>query len=200
MHNKGSNPVFRALDETGQGVVAIRDILARLEDAGFADNDPRLTSLTEQLRRHGADSQDAIDSAKFDELMTAGQSLLERTVKEELVIPQFSKFAGKIEELFEVTRDNRSGDVASYIPQLARVAPDQFGVAVCTIDGQRLVLGDAGVPFSFQSSCKPILYCAALETLGEELVHSHVGREPSGQSFNELTLYQTAMSKTHRSL
>ncbi|HEX9853355.1 MAG TPA: glutaminase, partial [Woeseiaceae bacterium] len=138
MHNKVSNSVFHALDETGQGVVAIRDIIARLESAGFTGNDPRLTSLTEQLHRHGADSRGAINCAEFDDVMTAGQSLLERTVKEELVIPQFSKFASKIEEIFELTKENRSGEVASYIPQLARVAPDQFGVSICTIDGQRL--------------------------------------------------------------
>ncbi|MEO1310809.1 MAG: glutaminase [Pseudomonadota bacterium] len=39
-----------------------------------------------------------------------------------------------------------------------------------------------------QSSCKPINYCMALEALGEEEVHRHVGREPSGRSFNELAL------------
>ena len=33
-----------------------------------------------------------------------------------------------------------------------------------------------------------MLYCAALEENGADTVHSHVGREPSGLSFNELTL------------
>ncbi|MEM7120207.1 MAG: glutaminase A [Pseudomonadota bacterium] len=188
MHGKDNNAVFRALDQSGQGVVAVRDILARLEGAGLDANDPRLDALTRELQRHSDGNHGAIDSISFDALVTAGQSLLERTVKEELVIPQFSKFADQVRDIFDKTKDNRSGSVASYIPQLARVAPDQFGVAVCTTDGQRLILGDATVPFSFQSSCKPILYSAALECHGADRVHAHVGREPSGQSFNELTL------------
>lgn len=57
-----------------------------------------------------------------------------------------------------------------------------------TVDGQRLHLGDSGEKFSFQSSCKPILYSGALELCGDSYVHWHVGREPSGMSFNELTL------------
>ena len=39
-----------------------------------------------------------------------------------------------------------------------------------------------------QSSCKPVLYSLALEERGEETVHRHIGCEPSGRSFNELTL------------
>jgi glutaminase len=81
-----------------------------------------------------------------------------------------------------------NGEVADYIPQLARVSPDKFAVAVNTIDGQRLEIGDAADSFTLQSSCKPVLYCAALEEHGEATVHKHVGREPSGLSFNELTL------------
>ena len=39
-----------------------------------------------------------------------------------------------------------------------------------------------------QSSCKPINYCIALNNCEEAIVHQHVGHEPSGRSFNELTL------------
>ena len=75
-----------------------------------------------------------------------------------------------------------------YIPQLKRVNPDQYGISICTIDGQRYNIGDTKVDFSVQSCCKPINYGIALEELSEETYHSYVGREPSGQSFNELAL------------
>ena len=78
--------------------------------------------------------------------------------------------------------------MASYIPQLERVDPDQYGISICTVDGQRYNIGDTKVDFTVQSCCKPINYGIALEELGEEEVHKYVGREPSGQSFNELTL------------
>jgi glutaminase len=56
------------------------------------------------------------------------------------------------------------------------------------VDGQRLALGDAEVNFCLQSVSKPVNYCLALEEHGEAVVHRHVGREPSGRGFNELTL------------
>ena len=43
------------------------------------------------------------------------------------------------------------GKVADYIPQLARVDPKHFGMAIVTVDGQVFRAGDAQVPFSIQS-------------------------------------------------
>ena len=134
-----------------------------------------------------------IDVEGFSEALNSGQSLLERSLRGELVIPQFADFAEHIRRLYEEARENDAGEAASYIPQLARVEPEQFGVAVCTIDGQRLNLGDFDSKFTFQSTCKPMLYCGALEAMGEETVHRHVGREPSGLSFNELTLNKAGL-------
>jgi glutaminase len=39
-----------------------------------------------------------------------------------------------------------------------------------------------------QSTSKPISYCIAVEDLGSNKVHNHVGHEPSGVSFNAITL------------
>ena len=68
------------------------------------------------------------------------------------------------------------------------MSPERYGVALCTIDGQRLALGDSDERFCVQSTCKPINYCLALDEQATEKVHSHVGREPSGRGFNELAL------------
>ena len=105
-----------------------------------------------------------------------------------MVIPDFKQFEGEIREIFEETRGFEGGKVADYIPQLGRVSPERYGVALCTIDGQRLALGDADERFCVQSTCKPINYCLALDEQAPEKVHSHVGREPSGRGFNELAL------------
>ena len=82
----------------------------------------------------------------------------------------------------------RSGSVADYIPQLKRVDPDQLAISLCTVDGQRFSVGDATTTFCLQSVSKIVSYCIALDEHGTEAVHRHVGREPSGQSFNELAL------------
>ncbi|NKB57450.1 MAG: glutaminase A [Alphaproteobacteria bacterium] len=188
MNTQISEPIFKALDESGKGAVTAKDIQSRLAQAGLSDDDPRLSALRDRLADCGNDPAKIIDAATFAEILQAGQSLVERAMKEELVIPQFSVFAEHLRTLFDEVKSNRSGDLASYIPQLARVEPEQFAVSVCTVDGQRLNLGDAGQLFSVQSSCKPILYCGALELCGGDYVHRHMGREPSGMSFNELSL------------
>jgi glutaminase len=78
-----------------------------------------------------------------------------------------------------------AGKVADYIPQLARVDPRRFGLAVVTLDGGIFAAGDADVPFSIQSISKVFLLTLALGRLGEGL-WTHVGREPSGTAFNSI--------------
>ena len=114
--------------------------------------------------------------------------IFSKILKHELIIPNFEPFTHKIKEIYDSTKEINKGHVASYIPQLKRVDPNQYGVSVCTIDGQRYNIGDTKIDFTVQSCCKPINYGIALDELGEEKVHEYVGREPSGQSFNELTL------------
>jgi glutaminase len=77
------------------------------------------------------------------------------------------------------------GKVADYIPQLARVDPRRFGVAVTTLDGTTHTAGDADVPFSIQSVSKVFLLTLALGKHGEALWRD-VGREPSGSAFNSI--------------
>ncbi len=80
------------------------------------------------------------------------------------------------------------GQVADYIPELARVDPRLFGVAVSTVDGAVYAEGDAGADFTIQSISKPFLYALALQERGLEAVLRHVDVEPSGEAFNELSL------------
>jgi len=77
------------------------------------------------------------------------------------------------------------GRVASYIPELARVPADRFGMAVVGIDGSVATVGDAEVPFSIQSISKLFTLVMALK-LEQDGVWERVGREPSGTPFNSL--------------
>nr|WP_223116290.1 glutaminase [Nitrincola alkalisediminis] len=82
------------------------------------------------------------------------------------------------------TEKNR-GKVADYIPQLAHVDPHQFGIAVCTPEGQMYSAGQANTLFSIQSISKVFTLTIALGKLGDG-IWTHVGREPSGDPFNSI--------------
>ncbi|RUV97438.1 glutaminase [Mesorhizobium sp.] len=77
------------------------------------------------------------------------------------------------------------GRVADFIPELARVDPKLFGIAVALPTGQTITSGDARVPFSIQSISKVFTLAMGLGRLGDEL-WMRVGREPSGLAFNSI--------------
>ena len=77
---------------------------------------------------------------------------------------------------------------ADYIPILRDADPERWGVAICSVDGQRLAIGDVDVYHSIQSVSKPITYAYALNREGDDFTHQFVGVEPSGRPFNALDL------------
>jgi glutaminase len=81
-----------------------------------------------------------------------------------------------------------AGQVASYIPELARADPADFGIVIATVDGQVYEVGQSRRRFTIQSVSKPLVYGAALEDCGREVVQRSVGVEPSGEAFNSISL------------
>jgi glutaminase len=77
------------------------------------------------------------------------------------------------------------GEVATYIPELARVDPSAFGIAVIDADGRIACAGDSDAPFSIQSVSKVFTFTLALGKAGDRL-WQRVGREPSGSPFNSI--------------
>jgi len=80
----------------------------------------------------------------------------------------------------------RDGLPADYIPELAQADPDRFAIAVATVDGRVVAVGDAGQPFTIQSVSKPFVYGHALQACGRAAVLSRVGVEPTGDAFNSI--------------
>ena len=78
------------------------------------------------------------------------------------------------------------GKVADFIPKLASVPLNRFGMAVQTLDGKLFITGDSDEYFSIQSISKAFALTLALQFVGEENLWKRVGREPSGNPFNSL--------------
>lgn len=90
----------------------------------------------------------------------------------------------------EIASEFGKGRVADYIPALARVTPDKFGLAICGIDGQEWLCGDAEESFSIQSISKLFTLLLALKDSDGAELWQRVGREPSGSAFNSLVLLE----------
>src|SRR5690606_36891328 len=85
----------------------------------------------------------------------------------------------------EVRQRFGEGKVADYIPSLADVSKDRFGMALALLDGRVHAVGHAREPFSIQSISKVSTLTLALEAVGDGL-WTRVDREPSGDPFNSL--------------
>lgn len=186
--------LFRSLDVGNTGSVSRAEFARRLALTGLRQGDARLREsmgALDGLQQETVDQQPYdIPRTSFARAIRHNIRLIERAIQGDLVILEFDAFRTEIDRIYEATRKNRSGNPADYIPQLNFSEPeaDQYGVALCTIDGQRHAAGDSKSYFSVQSMSKPITYCLALEEHGPEIVHKFIGHEPSGVGFNELTL------------
>ncbi|MCB0636827.1 MAG: glutaminase [Lewinella sp.] len=79
----------------------------------------------------------------------------------------------------------RQGQVADYIPELAKVDPDQFGIALQVLDEVCHAYGQSEVRFSIQSISKVFSVAIAFGLLGERL-WERIHVEPAGTPFNSL--------------
>ncbi len=96
------------------------------------------------------------------------------------------KFEKAILDSFKsVKKIGESGEIASYIPELAQVDPDKFGVHISTIDLDNFGTGDCNDKFSIQSISKVLSLSLAYSILGSK-IWDRVGVEPSGTAFNSL--------------
>ncbi|MBL7544078.1 MAG: glutaminase A [Bdellovibrionaceae bacterium] len=98
----------------------------------------------------------------------------------------FAKACEILSQHFSNLTKNQDGQLASYIPELAKVDPTLFSASLVSIDGEIFSVGNTDQTFSLQSTSKPIVYSLALRELGSDFVHSKVGVEPTGEAFNSI--------------
>ena len=154
--------LFQSLDLDNDQHVKRYDLEKILVENGLRIDDNRFVTSLRLLKdqeeaiaeRTGTmPGECAIEKADFCRAIRPNIQLIERVLQGQLVIPDFTGFCQEIQQFYEITRDNRGGQVATYIPQLALPEPeaDQYGIALCTVDGQRYAVGDAQTFFSLQS-------------------------------------------------
>ena len=88
-----------------------------------------------------------------------------------------------LENLIEKNKEYASkGNVASYIPELAKADANELGACIITLSGEICKAGACDKKFTIQSISKIITLMLALSDNGKEYVFSRVSVEPTGYS------------------
>ena len=77
------------------------------------------------------------------------------------------------------------GEIATYIPELSKVNPKNFGIHISTINKINFGIGNYEDKFSIQSIAKVLALIMAYRIIGAK-IWARVGVEPSGSAFNSL--------------
>jgi glutaminase len=83
-------------------------------------------------------------------------------------------------------RTLKEGKNADYIPALAKVDPNLFGIAVVTADGKVYTAGDVKTEVSIQSISKVFTMAQVIEEQGLESVEKQIGVDATGARFNSI--------------
>lgn len=174
----------------GKEMIPLSQFISALRKTGLLTSDPRLRDCVRQMRQSSRDSIGPVmmDKKLFRRCVGNNIMLLTKAFRKKFIIPNFEEFTMHVDRMYEAAQQQEAGQVADYIPQLAKFSPDLWGVSLCTIDGQRHSVGDTKVPFCLQSCVKPLEYAIAVHEFGGDNVHHFVGKEPSGFKFNKLSL------------
>ena len=91
------------------------------------------------------------------------------------------------QEAYNKFKDDNSGKNADYIPALAKVSSNLFGITIVTIDGKVISVGDVDYPFSMQSCSKVFTMCLVMQESGDQAIYDKINVEPTGKAFNSVT-------------
>jgi glutaminase len=78
------------------------------------------------------------------------------------------------------------GKNADYIPALAQVDPNTFGIALITVDGRVYTAGDIKAEVSIQSISKVFTMAKVIEEQGPDAILKTVGVDATGMRFNSI--------------
>ena len=98
--------------------------------------------------------------------------------------PSDEELQNAVDKAYAAFKDVTEGANADYIPILATVPSELFGVVIATKDGKIFSAGDIDYRFSIQSVSKPFTAALIMAQQGPEAIREKIGVEPTGMPFN----------------
>jgi glutaminase len=101
-------------------------------------------------------------------------------------IPSVEKLEKVAKEAHAKFKDDKGGRNADYIPALAKVPSELFGVVIVTKDGDVIKVGDVDTSFSIQSCSKVFTMALVMQESGDQIIYDKINVEPTGEAFNSI--------------
>lgn len=100
-----------------------------------------------------------------------------------------------IKEAYAKFKPLKEGKNADYIPALAEVNSDLYGIAIVTVDGQVYKIGDVDSLFSIQSISKVFTLARVIEDDGAQSIQDKIGVDATGMKFNSIVAIEERKGK-----
>ena len=101
-------------------------------------------------------------------------------------LPPAELVSALLREAHERFKSNNDGKNADYIPALAKVPSELFGVSVVGTSGTPYAAGDTEYEFSIQSVSKPFVFALICQAIGEDEARDKLGANSTGLPFNSV--------------
>lgn len=92
----------------------------------------------------------------------------------------------ELEKSYNKTKTKKGGKNADYIPFLASVPSDLFGLAVVTASGEIYKIGDTDYDFAIESISKVFTLALVMDQIGKDGIRRKIGTSPTGLPFNSV--------------
>ncbi|KAG7473939.1 hypothetical protein MATL_G00101110 [Megalops atlanticus] len=152
-------------------------------NSGIQKSDPRIKDCY-LLMKKVQEADGTVDRNTFHRCMTAMVSFILKALQGRFVIPDFSTFSEETQKLFlkskQLSPAKEPGSVSGN--------SGKWGVSICTVDGQRLCIGDSAEPCVLREISWSLIYGIAVDQLSVDYVHRHVGVEDFSKYESAFTL------------
>jgi glutaminase len=91
-----------------------------------------------------------------------------------------------VDNAYATFKTLQEGKNADYIPALAKVDPNLFGIAVVTADGKVFTAGDVKTEVSIQSISKVFTMAQVIQEQGPDAIEKRIGVDATGARFNSI--------------
>ncbi|KAK2838536.1 hypothetical protein Q7C36_013350 [Tachysurus vachellii] len=173
------------------GRVSTNHFFETLWCSGILRTDPRIKDCYVLMKKL-QDADGTVDGNTFQRCVTGFVSFVLKAVQGRFVIPDFCMFAEETQKLFIKCKQLSSVEEKEDNSK----ASGKWGISICTVDGQRLSLGDWNEPCVLGEIAWPLIYALAVDQLGVDRVHRHVGVEEYAKYESPFTLSEQGVPHT----